>query len=172
MSVPGLQTSVRIGEIQNFRGNGGMFLQGVQAGELKADSDGRRWGSRHRSEGAIMSAWKTWTVMSAYPRDSSNTKLSSRRSDTCLLCHLFSCPPPRRLEDRRKDSDRVGGANEEEAKWDKSANWQILFGELLVIQQWLQVVAMAAQLFLSQRWSRGLHYHGNTAAAQAALAPL
>lgn len=155
----------------------GCFLQGVQAGELKADSDGRRWGSRHRSEGAIMSAWKTWTVMSAYPRDSSNTKLSSRRSDTCLLCRLFSCPPPRRLKDRRKDSDggeevEVEVEGEEEDKGDNSPNWQILFGELLVIQQWLQVVAMAAPLFLSQRWSCALHYHGDTAAAQAALVPL
>lgn len=47
---------------------------------------------------------KTWTVMSACPRDSSNTKLSSRRSGMCLLCRPSSCPPPHRLEDRHRDS--------------------------------------------------------------------
>ena len=37
------------------------------------------------------------SVMSACPRDSSNTELSSRLSGTCPLCRLFSCPPPHTL---------------------------------------------------------------------------
>lgn len=37
-------------------------------------------------------------IMSAYPRGSSNTGLSSRRSGMCLRCRPSSCPPPRTLK--------------------------------------------------------------------------
>lgn len=37
-------------------------------------------------------------IMSAYPKDNSNTGLSSRRSGMCLRCRPSSCPPPRTLE--------------------------------------------------------------------------
>lgn len=82
-------------------GNGGIFFQGVQGkgGGLRQTTmggdEGRGTEARERS-GAL---GKTWTVMSACPRDSSNTKPSSRRSGTCLLCRLFSGPPPRTLGD-------------------------------------------------------------------------
>lgn len=39
-------------------------------------------------------------VMSACPRDSSSTVLSSRLSGRCRLCRPFSCPPPHTLKGR------------------------------------------------------------------------
>lgn len=51
---------------------------------------------------------KTWTefVMSACPKDSSNTKLSSRRSGMCPPYRLFSCPPPRTLETEAEKDEK------------------------------------------------------------------
>lgn len=80
---------------------------------FKADGGKGDGVSRHRTVGEY--------VMSACPRDSSNTELSSRLSGTCLLCRPFSCPPPRTLEREKKTKTKrgkgAGGKKSRARKW-------------------------------------------------------
>lgn len=121
-------------------------FKGVQG--LRQMGGAGRWDLRHRNggQGGYGGEQLVNSVMSACPRDSSNTELSSRLSGMCLLCRLFSCPPPRTLQGKKETS-----ADEERCRRRKKNRKKLLTFSFLKLHKKSSAgsssVTMAAMIF-------------------------
>lgn len=114
--------------------------------------------------------------MSACPRDSSNTKLSSRLSGMHLPCRLFSCPPPHTLEKEKQKwmqeeitKDHTVIKTRRGNEWKN--NWRFLFSNCIKPEIML-ITTTGRELQCNHgcydfplRSSCEVHHHGDVVAA-------